>query len=161
MSDRLLKFDEDLVETEEGSEHPGLSAQVGSGNPEHLSFASHLHTLNTCNHSTRLSSSAALAWRAIAASRADDRIRCDYLNSGEFADDRYGAVGPRSAIPESRRSSFEVCPWRTHAEDGYPRSPKPVSGSIRPPRGHESPINKNPPSARRCPRRGTGTANGQ
>ena len=51
--DRPLRFDEGLVETEEGAKHPGLSAQVGSGNPEYLSFANHLHGLNPRNHSAR------------------------------------------------------------------------------------------------------------
>ena len=50
---------------------------------------------------------------------ADDPIVCPKCGKGrmvlhgEFADDRYGAVGLRSAIPESRLSSFGVCPWRT------------------------------------------------
>ena len=50
---RPLRFDQGLVETEEGAKHPGLSAKVGSGNPEHLSFANHLHRLDSRNHRPR------------------------------------------------------------------------------------------------------------
>ena len=47
------RFDEVLVETEKGTEHPGLSAKIRSGNPKHLSFANHLHRLDPRNHSPR------------------------------------------------------------------------------------------------------------
>ena len=64
---RPLRFDEGLVETEKGTKYPGLSPKVGSRNPEHLSFANHLHRLDPRTLSPLF---VALASRVIAASRA-------------------------------------------------------------------------------------------
>ena len=42
-----------LYEAEQGTEHPGLSVKVLSGDAKHLLFANHLHRLDSCNHRAR------------------------------------------------------------------------------------------------------------